>query len=903
MLLSGEAGIGKSHLLGDIARIRINENKACILLLGQKFTSEESPWRQILNNLLRVKCNEHELLEALNAKAEEQGERLLFMIDAINEGKGRYFWTDHINGFIKDFTNYPWLGLVLSIRTSYEKLLTPQELISDDIAIRINHHGFESVEYQASSFFFSQYGIEQPSVPLLHPEFSNPLFLKLFCEGLHRSGQKRIPKGYGGITSIINFFLDNVDKALSKPSLFDYQTKLVIKVTNELIKYKLENKLLFIPYESAIDIANSIISRYSNRKDFVDYLISEGVLSKNIYWTNNDNEEGIYFAYERFEDHLTTAYLLEKHLDNNNPEIAFQENGILAQYINQSYQYQGIVEALSIQLPEKIDKELYELIPENKQSRMGIAEAFIKSLIWRNPQTIKEKTKDFVNRHILSREHTFDLFFQMVYSVSSDPEHFYNADSLHRYLMQFSLADRDSIWTTYLHYKNQDNSSMQRLIDWAFQDGNNNYLSDESRLLACKALAWLFTSTNISFRDSATKALVCLLENNTPVIWHLLVDLHNVNDPYVQERIFAAAYGAVLRSNNLDGLEKLASLIYATQFYTKRILDAEVYPNVLVRDYARNIIEYALYKNIFSLANPEIIRPPYNSKFPDSFPSNEEIDAYKLDNSENGLSQSAILRSMVTEYGRGICSYGDFGRYTFGSAVRAWDQFNDNDLSNYACKLIFEKYGYDTEKHGNFDRYASNGDRHNHTTERIGKKYQWLALYEVLARLSDNYQMSEGYGDNKEYFWYEGTFEPFIRNIDPTVIHKKNKTETNKNQETWLNKVEYNAWNDTHQNWLINSDNLPNPKHIIELKDTQGKEWLVLETYPTWSESVPIGYEQHEYPHKHLWYQIRSYFVHNEEADTLISWAKQKHFMGQWFPKNHDEYQVFSREYYWSPAY
>ena len=56
MLLLGEAGIGKSHLLGDIARKRLSENKSCILLLGQKFTSEESPWTRILNNLLRVKC-------------------------------------------------------------------------------------------------------------------------------------------------------------------------------------------------------------------------------------------------------------------------------------------------------------------------------------------------------------------------------------------------------------------------------------------------------------------------------------------------------------------------------------------------------------------------------------------------------------------------------------------------------------------------------------------------------------------------------------------------------------------------------------------------------------------------------------------------------------------------------
>ena len=449
---------------------------------------------------------------------------------------------------------------------------------------------------------------------------------------------------------------------------------------------------------------------------------------------------------------------------------------------------------------------------------------------------------------------------------------------------------------------------MQRLIDWALQDEDKKYLSDESRLLACKALAWLFTSTNISFRDSATKALVCLLENQVSIIWRLLIDTHNINDPYVQERIFAAAYGAVLRSDNLEGLEKLATLIYETHFATKITLGKEVYPNVLVRDYARNIIEYALYKKVLGIENKEtikhIIRPPYNSELPDSFPSNEEIDAHKSSNySDPYWGKNRILSSMVTEYGRGICSYGNFGRYTFGAKVRAWDQFNDNDLSNYACKLIFEKYGYDAEKHGKFDRYANDGDRHTNTKERIGKKYQWMALYEVLARLSDNYQMSEGYGENKEYSWYQGTFEPFVRNIDPTVVNKLNQNKTNK-EECWWNKLEYTEWNGSHQEWLISANNLPDTKKIIELKDNHGNEWLVLETYLDWDEDVPVGYEKYDYPHKHLWYQIKSYFVRNEDADSVINWAKKQHFMGnRLLPETQDEYQVFSREYYWSPVY
>lgn len=97
---------------------------------------------------------------------------------------------------------------------------------------------------------------------------------------------------------------------------------------------------------------------------------------------------------------------------------------------------------------------------------------------------------------------------------------------------------------------------------------------------------------------------------------------------------------------------------------------------------------------------------------------------------------------MTTEYGRGIGGYGDFGRYTFESALRSWD-VNTNELSNLAIEWIFEKYGYDVEKHGEYDRNTNSYDRRASTIERIGKKYQWIALYEMVARVSDNFKKYE----------------------------------------------------------------------------------------------------------------------------------------------------------------
>jgi len=259
---------------------------------------------------------------------------------------------------------------------------------------------------------------------------------------------------------------------------------------------------------------------------------------------------------------------------------------------------------------------------------------------------------------------------------------------------------------------------------------------------------------------------------------------------------------------------------------------------------------------------------------------------------------------MVTEYGRGIGGYGDFGRYTFQSILYDWKNFDPNDLSNYACKLIFEKYGYDVEKHGEFDRHASSGNRHRNKKERIGKKYQWIALYEILARLSDNFKMidaSTQWEKDKKYVWYQGPWEPFVRNIDPTVVYYQPKV--SQVPLTSANIVSYDDWKGTHENWLVSKQNLPKPECIISITGSDNEEWLVLENHRSWEEPVSIGQDKYHYPRKHLWYQIRSYLVRDDDEEFLINWLKGQHFMGGWFPEGHDRYQVFSREYYWSPAY
>jgi hypothetical protein len=43
--------------------------------------------------------------------------------------------------------------------------------------------------------------------------------------------------------------------------------------------------------------------------------------------------------------------------------------------------------------------------------------------------------------------------------------------------------------------------------------------------------------------------------------------------------------------------------------------------------------------------------------------------------------------------------------------------------------------------------------------------------------------------------------------------------------------------------------------------------------------------------------------VKEKDYAKIFDWCSKQHFMGRWMPESRDMYQMFSREYYWSPAY
>jgi hypothetical protein len=931
LILVGGAGIGKSHLLADIANKRAKRNQYSLLLLGQHFTTDDDPWSQI-SNLLQINCKRDTLLGALNSKAESSGARLFIIIDAINEGKGKIIWKNHLAGVISAIKRFPYLGLIFSLRTSYEKLLIPETLLEQKKAMRLVHRGFANHEYEAIKLFFENYKINQPSIPFLHPEFSNPLFLRIFCEGLEKKGLHEIPEGYEGISTIIDFYLESINSVISEKHNLPFNLQTVQKVIKALAEKIVDSNNSYLRYDEAfyfitrLKETNAVLDKSQLFQD----LISEGLLTQNLYWDQEGNYfEGVYISYERFSDHLIAAYLLEKYLNKKNPQSSFIDDHkfqkilkkigekvgltfqpkklyeILKSEDNANYK-RGLIEAISIQLPEMIDAELFEVAPHAKEYD-PVAQAFVESIIWRKKETLHPDLKAYINDVVIGIHNYHSYFLNTILLITSHPQNYFNSDFLHNHLMRFSMADRDSWWTQFIHYKyptedSDDISTIRRMIDWAWNDDIKDSFSDESIRLLSQTMFWFLASSNRTLRDSTTKALICLLEERINVLIQLIQTFRSVNDLYILQRLYAIAFGCAVRTSKVQLLKELGDCVFQSVFNTEQVI-----PDILLRDYAREIIEYAIYKGHVFDFNLNRIRPPFKSDLPTTFPTNEETDKYKFDYSDKNFqryyaSQNDILASMITEYGRGVSHYGDFGRYIFQSGLNQWKDADENGLSNLAVKWIIEKYGYNVEKHGQFDQKIGSGrGRENVMEERIGKKYQWIAFYEILARVSDNYRFyNDWYSDESEPESYDGTWEPNVRDIDPTITIKENPPKNN--APFWWFNIKYENWDKPNREWVFETDDLPSPSEIVSVVDPDNNEWLVLEIHPTWEEPTMLGKEKWDSPSKNLWYQIRSYITKKEDYSKVVEWGKKQNFFGKWMPETNDRYEIFSREYYWSPA-
>jgi hypothetical protein len=924
-LITGEAGSGKSHYIAKAAQKSKIESGGAILLLGHNFISQENPWTQILHNMLKTELHgtpqgTKDFLDALSCYAEAKQKIVLIAIDALNEGKEYKFWKRKIINFIHEIAEYYNLALIFSIRDTYTDAMIPENFSSQTHFVHVKHKGFAELTDEAVQKFFSYYNISLPQTPLMNPEFNNPLFLKIFCITLNRMRLKHIPEGYSGITNVIFYYCQAIDKRLTETDKYDYDVKdnITLKVVKAIAYRCVFSDELLV--DDARKITNDIIGDYAVDKSFFDDLIREGILTRHPnYAETNTTSDLVGFAYNRFEDHFKAMAICDKYQSAENMQAQLNdETSDISQMLFWEDGYvspdaPGLIESLAILIPERYGVEFHNLIPESHKYDYYFVSAFINSLKWRDNKTIQESSREYVweaiNKADNYHAHQHHIaWLNMIFINAGKPLHPFNGEHLHKNLIKMSLPDRDAIWTTQISQKYSPLTTCFDLVHWLIHHGDHSNLCKESVLSTALAVSWLLTSTNRNLRDRATKALIGLYSHHVAELPKLLRLFEDVNDPYVYERLYAVAYGSVVNADNTNGFTELAHYIYSIIFDCD-----EVYPHILLRDYARNSIEWVIYQGVELDIDIEKVRPPYNSSFDPNLPSTEWINEHYGMDSENInddekylFSQSRILRSMNTEYGQKGHLYGDFGRYVFQYKVDDWGKaFPDPQLlSNLAVKMIFEELGYDVERHGRFDRENSSHDRSPQKIERIGKKYQWIAMHNILARLSDNYPKIEQY-ENEYNEAYQGPWNPFARDIDPTILYIKQAEDEPSHWSEKLDSKNIKWTDETPQNWLEDESNLPPFQDSLLFTDHKGVEWLALYNHVIWRMPKAIDAPKYSWDEREISYYLNSFIISNHDLEILNHFIEQEEDYNTCTEdlRIRSSYQMFQREPYWSPAY
>jgi len=960
LLLTGNPGTGKTHLLCDIAQQRVSEGRPTILLLGNRF-DQRPPWTQILEHL-QLNCTPDQLLGALDAAAQATGSRVLILIDAINEGSGLALWPKYLTSFLSDIRQRPRIGAVLACRTSYLPAVLPRGL-DDTNFVRVDHHGFAGHEYEAVKTFFNYYNLMLPDFPLLLPEFQNPLFLKLMCQGLQEQGTATIPRGSTGVTRLFGLFLASAEDRLASPERLDYRREdsLLGKAVRSLANEMLDKNTHWLPLDLARDAVDKFLPNRPWSKSLFSGLLDEGVLARELMgW--KDTSEVVSFSYQRLGDHLRAVELCERNPSRDGIANLCRQ---LAAEEHTAYQNSGLLEALSVHIPERFQVELHELLPN--ASLPPVQEAYLESLIWRDPAAFPDEPSfDYLNQIATSSYAGHISVIETLLQLACVPNHPFNAELLHRALWRLSIPRRDSWWSAFLHHNYAEGTPVWRIVDWAWSN-ETDYCADDAALLCATTLAWYLTSSNRFLRDRSTKALVSLLRRRPSVLRQLVQRFHEVNDPYVAERIYAVAYGCSLATVSSAVIEELALLVY------KQVFESGAPPvHILLRDYARGVIEQAaslgcLHHDI-DLAK---VKPPYKSPWPITAPSEEALTK-KFREDKGWLT---IWSSVM--------SWGDFHRYQIEPAIRhflapnqrrrlaaarrraresaeeSWtklardlttEQLNtlgtateyaevervlsEDQMREYAAvarqfefaqtynhpvtsdlqlasRWVLNRVaslGWRPELFEDFDRSVNFRDasRSDHKPERIGKKYQWIALHELVARLADHcIFLSEGSTNSPSI--YQGPWQLWLRDLDPSLLMRSTARERSFGSQTtwWANAsppVPVYPSPAERQQWLQSDADLPDPLKLIAVEDPSGERWFTLEGHYNWDEEPPPEEERYGPPRCGLWFQVRSYLLRTEHLTAFSEWAADMDWMGRWMPESYDLYKIFLGEYAWHPS-
>ena len=728
LLLTGEAGQGKTHLFCDAAERAVEARQPAIVILAGRL-SGRNVWSEIAGQLGLGQVGSEVLIGAMQAAAQASNAPFLLLIDALNEADEPKAWQEELPGLLAEIDQSPWISLGVSVRSTYLPIVLPADGLSG--VAEIEHRGFEHRELEATERFFDAFGLDQPRVSLLTPEFSNPLFLKLYCEGLKGLGLSAPPTGETHASDVFDRYLKAKAKRIVSRLNLDPGTQPVEAAIDAFCKALARESRDSLERERSTEIINEFAPGRDQWPDtLLGQLLSEGVLTADV--ARRRAADGpmhvIRFTYQRFADYRVASTLLESSRgDPQRLREALVAGRSLRRRVLKAPA--GWTEALAVLIPERFDIELLDAAGWHLDSstRRRWNRAFVKSVATRRPSAVTEQTRVLLSRISRQSRKLNALVRETLLTVALLPEHPLR-DVLHERLKAWPMPTRDVAWSIPTYSAFDAGGTLDRLIRWAAR-GPYPSCPDGVIEAAAVPIVWTFTSPNRRMRDYATKALSLLLSGSLPALPALIRRFDGVDDPYVIERLAVVSHGAVL-----CGGRSTPESAVAVARELKRVAFAEAHiPDIITRDAVRGVHEWCSRQGLIEDHEYAEVLPPYGATPPGRSRTEKQLEsAY-----EREEHRGTDIRWPYAGVFGSIFMLGDFGRYVIESKVSDFSRHplcsarpKRGGMTTYQVESakcwVFERVlslGWTPERFARFDNAHAGGwaGRSEHKAERFGK--------------------------------------------------------------------------------------------------------------------------------------------------------------------------------------
>ena len=853
--ISGAAGTGKTHFLCRLAQVHDIEYQT-YLLFGSQFRIGESLDAQI-EQLLEFP----EGLKGLNAYMVGKERYAVIIIDALNEGAGFAYWTGEVNKVPDLADKYPYIRFILSSR-----IPIPSNFISDEKSwmMRSLEGSIDPVKLRDA--YFSKYGVDPYAVAPNIYEFSKPLFLRIFCVSY-----KRIPIGKRGNISKLDLFEiylnERNKKVVDVVDVDPYKN-----VTKEYLD-KLANYSLYYGYCG--DVSRDKARMYSNqvcccrlwKKSLLYACLQENLLLESF---DRDGNHSVEFEYENIGDYLRAFTLLKsKRMDAEDIDewLHDQKRKIETKRLQRT-KFTHTVGAM-LSLPDNKTNYFVEKALKVKEWDAELLD----TLQYRGPHN-----KAIVSKFL--QEGNIKIVSFLIRDVDE-----YGSDiveGLHQTLKDMGLPERDRKWSAVIN----------ELYDWngreSFQGKRELVGSGEEDMKKLAVLlTWMLSSSYPELRAIIVRELVDLFSEAPDVANHTCTVFAECNDHYVTEGLYCAVYGMALRIRNKDVLSGVGKVVYDLNYAETKCVPN----NLMVRMWTMKILErVSTLVQDFGYWNE--IRPPFETG-DNPFEQLTQVGAIDEDYFGNSNGSHLLFYSLFKD--------SDFNRYVIGTNNNVTDRLlvfkNTNEevrLDDIAKMVGLQvmKLGWN-DNLGNIDNGKYSDSRFDNEKERIGKKYQWMAYYDIMGQLTDCCYLRKGrYGEKHgqmhdvNYPWYtdvKNYFDPTLQAVDKERVGV-----------FFENEEERLPLNQESLGWYDDDTKLPQPK--LALKDTKGQEWVLMCGFDVES------HQQGEVRKSKSLY-VNSAFVRREDAVQFGEWAKDQNYYGRWMPEHHDNIDFRWNEYPWADSY